>query len=102
MRPCALTSMRLQTKNPPPRDVRAMQIIKRARLDDGTEVQLIMDEKSSWKGFTLQGVPEEHQKATKPQSLSSAVTFWNRIVKVSDRTSVKEISARITCNKNIH
>ncbi len=78
-----------------------MQILQRALLDDGTEVSLVMDETTHWKGFSLQGIPAKHETA-KPQSISAAVTTWNRVVKVSDRITVKEISAKIMGKPAIH
>lgn len=75
-----------------------MSILKRAMTKDGAEVTLEVDEARTWKGFIVSGV-EPH---IKPQSLSAAVTIWNRVVQSGDRVTVQGISAKIIGNKQIH
>lgn len=73
-----------------------MKIIKQTRLSDGTEVSLALEDSTCWQGFVLKGLPTQHrQHESKPHSLSSAVTIWNRVVDAADRLTVSEISAKI-------
>lgn len=75
-----------------------MRILKKARLENGGEVTLEVDEMRTWKGFVVSGI-EPH---VKPQTLSAAVMIWNRVVQTADRVTVKGISAKIIGNKQIH
>jgi len=74
----------------------ATKIIRQTRLEDGSEVTLLLKDSACWQGFILTGLPKEHHKhETGSHSLSSAVTIWNRVVDVADHLSVKEVSAKI-------
>ena len=75
-----------------------MRILKKARLENGGEVTLEVDEMRTWKGFVVSGI-EPH---VKPQTLSAAVMIWNRVVPTADRVTVKGISSKIIGNKQIH
>lgn len=73
-----------------------MKIIKKTLLKDGVELCLTKKEGTSWQGFVLTGLPTKYsQHEQTPQSISSAVMIWNRVVCKSECLTVKEVSAKI-------